>query len=264
MILNDLDLFLYFLLYSFIGWNCEVVYCSIPKKVFVNRGFLNGPICPIYGFGAIFIIKFLYPFKEKIVILFLLAIILTSTLEYITSFILEKLFNTKWWDYSNNGFNINGRVCLLNSTLFGLLSVVLVEIIHPLLQNLINYIPQNYKMIISYSLGIVFIIDIIFTVNGLIRLQGKLKLLSTLDFRNLNTRIKMSISEINENRMRGVKNKGLSVKENINFVHRKLKRRSYQERRVFKAFPHMKHKIYNDQLIYFREFLKDKKNRKKN
>ena len=263
MSLGSLDLFLYFLLYSFIGWSCEVIYCSIPKKTFVNRGFLNGPICPIYGFGAIFIIEFLYPFKEEIIILFLLGVILTSTLEYITSFILEKLFNTKWWDYSNYKFNINGRVCLLNSTLFGLLSVVLVEIVHPYLQKVIDYIPQNYKITFSYILAALFILDIIFTVNGLIRLQGKLKLLSTLDFRNLNMKIKTSISEINENKIRGVKAKGLSVKENINFIHRKLKKRSYQERSVFKAFPHMKHKIYNEQLIYFRELLKDKKNKKK-
>ncbi len=257
--MNNLDLILYFLLYSFIGWNCEVIYCSIPKKNFVNRGFLNGPICPIYGFGAIFIIKFLYPFKDEVVILFLLAVVLTSTLEYITSFILEKLFNTKWWDYSNNEFNINGRVCLLNSTLFGILAVILVEIIHPFLQNIVIYIPQNYKVASVYCLGIIFIIDFIFTVNGLIRLQGKLKLLSTLDFKSLNMRIKTSISEINEGRLRGVRNRGLSVKENINFIHRKLRKRSYQERRVFKAFPHMKHKIYNEQLIYFREFLKEKK-----
>lgn len=263
MSLRSLDLFLYFLLYSFIGWICEVCYCSIPKKTFVNRGFLNGPICPIYGFGAISIINFLYYFKNEIVLLFLLAVILTSTLEYITSFILEKLFNTKWWDYSNNKFNINGRVCLLNSTLFGLLAVVLVEIVHPYIQSIINYIPQEYKIIFSYVLAVIFILDIIFTVNGLIRLQGKLKLLSTLDFRSLNMRIKTSISEINENKMREVKAKGLSVKENINFIHRKLKKRSYQERRVFKAFPHMKHKVYNEQLIYFREFLKEKKSKKR-
>ena len=263
MILNNLDLFLYFLLYSFMGWSCEVIYCSIPKKTFVNRGFLNCPICHIYGFGAIFIIKFLYPFKDVIVVLFLLAVILTSTLEYITSFILEKLFNTKWWDYSNNEFNINGRVCLLNSTLFGLLAVVLVEVIHPYVQRIIGYIPQGYKITFSYILAIILVLDIIFTVNGLIRLQGKLKLLSTLDFRSLNMKIKTSISEINENKIRGIKDKGLSVKENINFIHRRLKKRSYQERRVFKAFPHMKHKVYNEQLIYFKELLREKKNRRK-
>lgn len=261
--MSKIDLFIYFLIYSFIGWSCEVVYCSIPKKIFVNRGFLNGPICPIYGLGAIFIISFLYPFKDNIVELFLLAMLLTSTLEYITSVILEKLFNTKWWDYSNNEFNINGRVCLLNSTLFGLLSVFLVQVIHPYISNIIGSISNNYKLIFVYVVGVIFITDIIFTVNGLIRLQGKLKLLSTIniDLRNLNAKIKTSITEVSE--LRG-KSRNLTIKENINFIHRKLRKRSYQDRRVFRAFPGMKHKVYNEQLIYFRELLKEKRNKKRN
>lgn len=261
--MSKIDLFIYFLLYSFIGWSCEVVYCSIPRKTFVNRGFLNGPICPIYGFGAIFIINFLSSFKDSIVELFLLAVLLTSTLEYITSVILEKLFNTKWWDYSNNEFNISGRVCLLNSTLFGLLSVVLVQVIHPHIANLIVNIPVNYKLIFVYITGVIFFVDMIFTLNGLIRLQGKLKLLSTIniDLRSLNAKIKTSITEANG--LRG-KNRNFTVKENINFIHRKIRKRSFQEKRVFKAFPGMKHKIYNEQLIYFKELLKEKRNKKRN
>lgn len=261
--MSKLDLFIYFLIYSFIGWICEVIYCSIPKKAFINRGFLNGPICPVYGFGSISIISLLYPFKYNIVELFLLAVLLTSTLEYITSVILEKLFNTKWWDYSNNEFNINGRVCLLNSTLFGLLSVVLVQVIHPYVKDIIDIIPKGYKIIFAYILGIILFIDIIVTVNGLIRLQGKLRLLSTIniDLRGLNAKIKTSITEANELRIR---NRNFTVKENVNFIHRKLKKRSFQEKRVFKAFPGMKHKIYNEQLIYFRELLKEKRSKKKN
>ncbi len=261
--MSNLDLFIYFLIYSFIGWGCEVIYCSIPKKAFVNRGFLNGPICPVYGFGAIFIISFLYSFKDNIVELFLLAVLLTSTLEYVTSVILESLFNTKWWDYSNNDFNINGRVCLLNSTLFGLLSVILVQVVHPYIKNIIDNIPEDYKLIFIYILVVILFIDIVITINGLIRLQGKLKLLSTInaDLRNLNAKIKTSIIEANE--MRG-KNRSFTVRENIDFIHRKLRKISYQDRRVFKAFPDMKHKVYNEQLIYFKELLKEKRKKRRN
>ena len=190
--MSRIDLVIYFLIYSFIGWTCEVIYCSIPRGLFVNRGFLNGPICPIYGFGAVFIISFLSSFKDNIVELFLLAMLLTSILEYITSVILEKLFNTKWWDYSNNKFNINGRVCLLNSTLFGLLSVILVHVVHPCIVNLIESIQVSYKVMFVYIVGIIFLIDMIFTLKGLISLQGKLKLLSSIniDFKNLNAKIK--------------------------------------------------------------------------
>ncbi|HBB29668.1 MAG TPA: hypothetical protein DC000_10580, partial [Clostridiales bacterium] len=107
--------FIYFIMYSVIGWICEVIFCSIPEKKFINRGFLNGPLCPIYGFGALIVIFFLTPFKDSIFLVFIFGLIVTSTLEYFTSYAMEKLFHSKWWDYSNNRFNINGRVCLLNS-----------------------------------------------------------------------------------------------------------------------------------------------------
>ena len=260
--MSRIDLVIYFLIYSFIGWTCEVIYCSIPRGLFVNRGFLNGHICPIYGFGAVFIISFLSSFKDNIVELFLLAMLLTSILEYITSVILEKLFNTKWWDYSNNKFNINGRVCLLNSTLFGLLSVILVHVVHPCIVNLIESIQVSYKVMFVYIVGIIFLIDMIFTLKGLISLQGKLKLLSSIniDFKNLNAKIKTSILE--SNGLRG-KNKNFAIKENMNFIHKKLRNKSFQEKRFLKAFPGMKHKIYNEQLIYFRELLKEKRSKKK-
>ena len=106
---------LYFFIYSFLGWVCECIYCGVPAKKFINRGFLAGPYCPIYGCGALAVIYTLTPFSDNVVILFGMGVIVTSALEYITSYMMEKLFHTKWWDYSKHPFNIHGRICLKNS-----------------------------------------------------------------------------------------------------------------------------------------------------
>ena len=126
MKLNIEQLFLIFIIYSFLGYIAEVIYCRIVDGEFVNRGFLFGPLCPIYGFGAIFIIVLLHRFFHSPFLIFILSIILTSFVEYITSFIMEKTFKAKWWDYSDLPYNLNGRICLRNSLLFGLAAIVMV------------------------------------------------------------------------------------------------------------------------------------------
>lgn len=115
-----------FFIYSVLGWICEVVYCSVPKKKFINRGFLYGPYLPVYGFGATFVVVLLQNFTSHWYLVFIFGVLITSVLEYFTSFALEKLFKVKLWDYSTYPLNINGRVCALNSTLFGILSLILV------------------------------------------------------------------------------------------------------------------------------------------
>ena len=92
--------FLYFIIYSFLGWVCEVIFCSVPARKFINRGFLMGPVCPIYGCGALLVIGFLMPFKDSLVMVFAVGMVVTSLLEYITSYAMEKLFHSRWWDYS--------------------------------------------------------------------------------------------------------------------------------------------------------------------
>ena len=133
----------YFIIYSFLGWICETIYCSIIDKQYVNRGFLKGPFCPIYGAGALIVVILLSPFSDNIIMLYLTAMIFTSILEYTTGFLLETIFHLKWWDYSNYKFNIKGRVCLLNSTLFGILSVFTIKIINPILVELTKGISIN-------------------------------------------------------------------------------------------------------------------------
>ena len=167
--------FLYFIIYSVLGWMAETVYCSVPKGHFVERGFLRGPLCPIYGAGAVIILRALEPYIDNIPVLFILGLILTSLLEYITSFLMEKIFHMRWWDYSEHRFHINGRVCLLNSTLFGLLCVVLTEVIHPPIEDLVHRLPDTTLFTIAAALFLLFIADVIVSVRSTILLKNHLE-----------------------------------------------------------------------------------------
>ncbi len=132
-----------FFIYSFLGYCCEVFYCSVGQKRFVNRGFLYGPYLPIYGFGSLVVTILLDPLSEYPLAVFIFAFVLTSCLEYFTSWLLEKLFSVKLWDYSKHKVNINGRVCLLNSTLFGLLGLVAEYFVQPLIVSLLDSVPSS-------------------------------------------------------------------------------------------------------------------------
>ncbi len=154
-----------------------MLYCRLFEGKWTNRGFLYGPYCPIYGFGAIIVAFFLKPFFNNPILIFLLGCILTSLLEYITSYIMEKLFDAKWWDYSNIPFNLNGRVCLLNSVLFGILGLFLTYVVHPYTEALISKIPSIHLPHIVFLILIFFIIDIITTLNTILNLKEKLKII---------------------------------------------------------------------------------------
>ncbi len=171
---------LYFTIYSFLGWVCESTYCSIGQKKLVNRGFLNGPFCPIYGFGALLVISILSPFVNNIPVLFIASIIVTSTLEYITSYVLEKIFHMSWWDYSTYKYNINGRVCLQNSLMFGLLSLFVMLVIHPAIDNFVASINTKVAFALSVLFATYFIVDTIITAGTILHLNERLEKLHEL------------------------------------------------------------------------------------
>lgn len=151
--------FLLFLIYSFIGWTIEVINVSIIEKRFVNRGFLMGPYCPIYGFGGISCYLLLRKYLSDPIALFMMSILIFSILEYMTSYIMEKLFKARWWDYSDKKFNINGRICLETMVPFGLLGCFAMYVLNPGLIGLLEKIPANIAMIISIILFVLFMID---------------------------------------------------------------------------------------------------------
>ena len=150
-----------FFIYSFLGWIMEVSLTLITDKKFVNRGFLLGPCCPIYGCGCILLNLLLHNYTNNVLVLFILTMFTCSLLEYITSFLMEKIFKLRWWDYSQMRFNINGRICLETMTPFSILGVLAIKYATPFFLNEINSFSTNTNLIISIILISIFIIDII-------------------------------------------------------------------------------------------------------
>lgn len=164
MKMNFPYLFLVFMLYSVAGYLCEIVCSSIKQKKLVNRGFLCGPYCPIYGVGSLFILFLLLRFKEDPVIVYVLGAIITTAIEYVTSFILEKIFHNKWWDYSDEKFNIHGRVFLFNTLLFGFGSLVIIYTGNDIITKILDGFSPLAMSITAYSLLFLFVIDFIYSV----------------------------------------------------------------------------------------------------
>ena len=162
-------LFLLFLLYSFVGWFCEEVWVSTLYRKIEKRGMLAGPVCPIYGFGALIILFAIYPWRDTWVRLFVASSVCASALEYFSSWLLETLFHTKWWDYSSHKFNLNGRICLLNSCAFGVGGVCLEHFLHPVALKIVFCKPlQPYIGVIYFVLSLVFAADVLFTIRRLV------------------------------------------------------------------------------------------------
>ena len=174
--------FLLFLLYSTLGWCGEMIYCSIGRrKLCEKRGFLNGTLCPIYGFGALLVLWALRGGCESPILTFFLGAILTSAVEYFTSWLMEKLFHMRWWDYSRYKFQIHGRICLLNSTLFGLLCVVLCHLLHPEAVKLIRWLMERHIALpLAAVLFVLFAADVVLSVRSAIRIGSRLEKLQAL------------------------------------------------------------------------------------
>ena len=229
---------LYIIIYSFLGWCCEVIYCYIIDHKFTNRGFLNGPLCPVYGFGAFFVLTFLDMYKSNVILVF----------------ILEAIFHTKWWDYSKHKFNIHGRVCLLNSTLFGILSVILVEFINPIIVDFVSKFPEKIVFIVTIILVALIAIDFVVTVQAMIKLNSKLHNLQDLskEFEKFGISFIDKTEKELELTMSKFKREANLKEEMLNRA-KYLRRNNILQRRLLKAFPNMKHKRYNELLQKLRK-----------
>ena len=165
-------LFLWFVLYSFIGWIYESILVSVMERRLVNRGFLNGPLCPIYGAGAALAIALLHNMHNPIMI-FLISAIGASVLEYVTSWAMEKMFHARWWDYSDYRFNLQGRICLLGALVFGIAGVAIIDIIQPQVAIWTMMIPLPVVHWLCSIFTILIIIDTSVTVMGIVDLGRK-------------------------------------------------------------------------------------------
>ena len=167
--------FLYFIIYSFLGWITEVIYCLATEKKLVNRGFLIGPVCPIYGYGVLFILLLIDGNKSDILAIFLKSILICSVLEYFTSFFMEKLFKARWWDYSDRKYNINGRICLETMFPFGVLGSLVVLVLHPVIENIINSFSNNTIIVIAIILFVIYLIDNFISFNVMSKIKNEIK-----------------------------------------------------------------------------------------
>ena len=243
-----LPIIAYFVIYSFIGWGLESIYKSILQKRIVNSGFLHGPFCPIYGYGAMIMYLSLRNLTNNLVILFSYGIVVLSLFEYIVGLFLEIVFKTKYWDYSQKRFNINGRVCLQNSIYWGILGVIFMTVIHPLIEEVYKTIPIQYSMIIVLLVSIGIFIDTIITTIGIVKINIKLKDLEEIS--NIIRNKIDSISERNLEKLRRIKffnlNSENRIKNNENILEELKKRQQHYKElvekriaRLRRAFPGM-------------------------
>ena len=165
---------LYFFTYGFFGWCTEVAFAAFKQGKFVNRGFLNGPICPIYGVGVSVVVSFLTPLEESLILLYAASTILVTFIEWLTGYLMDKIFHHKWWDYSNQPLNIGGYVCLLFSLIWGVACVAIVKVIHPLIYKALSFIPVTLGIVIAIILAAVLFVDLYVTASGILKLNKRL------------------------------------------------------------------------------------------
>ena len=231
-------LILYFIIYSFFGWIIESIYKTVRTKKIVNSGFLYGPLCPIYGFGALIMLLFLNGFSNNVFLLFIVGFFVLSVWEYIVAVILEKVLKTKYWDYSYKKIQIKGRVCLSNSIFWGFLGVVFIKVVHPVIENLIYNIEDSTLFYINLSLGIIILIDLIFTLIKVYNINISINLLN-----EITQKIKSELTRFKE--FAGTKAKESEklqhVIEELKAKQEKIKKKlEVQTTRLRKAFPTMK------------------------
>lgn len=163
-------LLLYFLIYAIIGWLLETVYAFETLGHFVKRGFLYGPLCPIYGWGAIILISILRKYKSKPLKLFFYSVIVFSVFEYVAGFALDALFADRWWDYTNDFMNLNGRISLFFSFAWGIIALIFIHFVHPFIEKIvkkvIKKIPAHVQIIV---INIAFVLLAVDTVLSSIR-----------------------------------------------------------------------------------------------
>ncbi len=242
MFYNLCYIFLQFMFFSIIGYLAEITHVSLlTKKVTFSRGFLIGPYLPIYGFSSVVMIFLLSHYEDDLFTLFVMSAFICTLLEYLTSLILEKIFKLRWWDYSNKKFNIEGRVCLANSLLFGLGGLIVVKVLNPILDNYLKLLDSTTLEVIAIVIFIIFLADFILSLLVLVRLEinvnkfikkdatSEIKkeiALSLQKYTNLTIRLIKSFPTIkspNSKAFNAFKNSLLKTKEELNRLKTEVK-----------------------------------------
>ena len=263
---------LYFFVYGFLGWCTEVIFAAFKQHRFVNRGFLNGPICPIYGVGVTLVIACLEAFQSNLLLLYISSVILVTVLEGVTGWAMDKLFHNKWWDYSKLPFNIGGYVCLLFSLIWGVACVFIVYFVHPLIHQVLSLIPHTAGIALIAILGIALLSDMIVTTSAIVKFNQYLELLKhiTDELHAISNQIGaelyqnvMHVLDMQESSRQKLDDVKLEVSEEIRMQIVELKTRAQNlgekvpkpARRLLKAFPNLETRNYKAQLELFRKKL---------
>lgn len=234
---------MFFYIYCLFGWIIESSIVSFKEKRLVNRGFMKGPLLPIYGSGAVIVLFFCLPFKQNILSVYLVGMISATILEYITGYIMELTLNMRYWDYSNEKFNYKGKICLTSSLFWGFLSVFMTFVIHTPIEEIVNKI-DNLTPIIT-TISIYFLIDFIFSLINVLNLNKILRFLSLkkIEMDNL-------IVQIKEDAL------SLELKNNLTkrFIalkcdyENKIKNMSFFHKQIIKSYPKATSKKFNDSI----------------
>ena len=270
--------FLLLMLYSFLGWCGEMIYCSLGQgRLCEKRGFLNGPICPIYGHGALLVLWALDGGCHSPLVTFFGGMLLTTAVEYVTSYLMEKLFHMRWWDYSAHRFQLNGRVCLLNSTLFGLACVALCHAVHPRVMKPLTFLfAHGIAVPLALVLLAVYAADIVLSVRSAIRMGNRLEKL-----RALQEELQQKLEELKqeqravleerrekwegamETRLAELSDRGEAYAQRLARMKAEAQRRMRQlleeqdffERRLFRSHPTLRSERYSEALEKLRDYL---------
>lgn len=249
---------LLFFCYSFIGWLWETIYCSIKAKHFVYRGFLLGPITPIYGFGVVGVLYLIEPYQQNIVLLFCLSLILVTLLEYLTSFLLEKIFHLTLWDYKEVPLNINGRVAVPVSIFWGLACVFIVRILNPYLMTVVEGWQQRFSIFLPLILLMLTSFDLGFTLANLSSLRRAMKTMSAT-IQEKKDQLQTNLDELKtaaEERHQSRRSWLTEMKEQPDW-RTQLPKLNFQERRFLNSFPNMKSKEIKSPLTEIRQLSKE-------
>ena len=267
-----------FVIYSFSGWCIEVIFAAANTGRFVNRGFLNGPVCPIYGGGAVILLLLLEPFEGRILLLFIGTVVLTSLLELIVGFFLKKLFHQRWWDYSEEPFNVGGYICLKFSLLWGIGGVVIIEAVQPSIMSLIHVIPQAVGMVFLCVIYVLFSVDTVITVATIQNFNNRLRLLeevsiplrsisdeigsnlseNVIDLLHLAEDLKEKAEDWREKADEVVKDRTDDIREAYQKYIELLEAKPFGQERLMKAFPRMRSLDYPEILEKLKEQLESK------
>ena len=273
-------LMLYFFVYGFLGWCTEVAFAAVKDQKFVNRGFLNGPICPIYGVGVSSVVFLLEPYSHKLLLLYIASVIIVTIIEGLTGWIMDVLFHSKWWDYSDMKFNIGGYVCLTFSLIWGVACVVIMKFIHPFIHKVLTFIPHTIGIIIIVILTGALIADLSVTVSAILKFNKHLekmekiakelheisdqigddiseKVFATLERQNNNA---LELREFKMEKEEELNYRIAEIKERYNDIVSQIPANTF---RLEKAFPKMQSRIHEKQFNSFRRIKDDLRSERK-